>query len=220
MAHSPGSREDHDADGGTVAEAEPVAAADGGDQPLGLIEGDFRGLALDHLIAFAADAGRRVEHHEVPGNEEVEETAEGGQVELAGGGTAGVLVEVRRRAGGGDLVQGDLSRLHPGEETASGMQDRPRMGIAEAGDEELLPGVASRRPRGGDHARCHVSRRQGGPVGVGNLEVAALAFASRSCRREDSAPAGMRSSDAILHYPSSSAPPIEGCYFRTQVAVK
>src|SRR4051812_48077505 len=104
----PGGREEHDADDRAVAQPDPIAGADGGDQPLDLVQGDFRCLALNYLVAFAADTGRGVEHHEVASNQEVEEATECRQVKFPGGSTAGVLVEVEADQRGRNPGQRDV----------------------------------------------------------------------------------------------------------------
>src|SRR5947209_13524109 len=138
-----GRREEHDADDSAIAQPDPIAGADGGDQPLDLVQGDFRCLALDDLVAFAAYTGRGVEHHEVTCDQEVKEATECRQVKFPGGSTAGVLVEVDADQRGRNLGQRDVLVLsfQPMKKPADGMQiGSPRVRIADMGR------------KGGDHS--------------------------------------------------------------------
>ena len=60
---------------GPIPQPDHVAGIDRPQQRPGLLDGDLRRLALDHLFLDALDRHRRVEHHHMPVHQPVEEAA-------------------------------------------------------------------------------------------------------------------------------------------------
>ena len=83
-----------------------------------LLHRDFRRLALDDFVTFAADGERRVKDDGVPGHHAIEEMPDGRQVLLAGGDAETLLaqpVEVLADVLGGDAGEFEAPLLAPGE---------------------------------------------------------------------------------------------------------
>ena len=123
---------------------------DRGEQPAGLGDGDFRGLALDGPVALAAHRQGGVEQDGVAADQGVKEVPQGGQVQLAGSDRevfGAEPVEVLADVLGADALQRQAALLAGGEEAL----DRGPIGVAgvlvaEGGVEELLGGEDGRRP--------------------------------------------------------------------------
>ena len=61
-----------------------MAGIHGAQESSGLFDGDFRGLALDDLVALATNGSGRVKCHGVAHDQSIEEMANGGKVDLFG----------------------------------------------------------------------------------------------------------------------------------------
>src|SRR6202522_4545591 len=98
-----------------------MAGIDGGEQPAGLLDGDFWRLALAIGIAWPPDAGGGVEQHDMPQHQLVEEALECRQVLLFGRHTGVELVDILADLAGTDAGELDALASRPGEELPHGM---------------------------------------------------------------------------------------------------
>lgn len=186
-----GSRIYKDRQDGPVPQTDQPSRVDRLHQLADLSHRDFWRAAFDHLMSRAANRERRIQDHDMPDDESVEEPANGGQMEFAGGVATGMFVEVLADLTRLNLVQRHALRVQPRQESSHRvLVGLAGVRIANLATKEFFPGELGRTASIGDDCRIVVwpaeSRLGAGlfnrhQFGAGFLNSLAFHSGSRSC---------------------------------------
>ena len=172
--------ENHKPDQRPITQPNRRADVDAVEQLAGLERVEHGRPPLAHAVGGPADRGGRVERHDLPGDEPVEQVSEGGQAQLGG----------RRRVLAGLQLdpRGDMQRLHiddrrdvlvgaPGEEVSDRTSvGAPRVRVADGRREELEEADAGALTSFRDERRNgrRANEREGGHEALGTAGAIVL----------------------------------------------
>ena len=161
-------RVDQGADDGAVPQSDDGGDIDRREQPAGLRDGDFGGLAVG-LVFLRPHGGERVQGDDVSLNEAVTELLEGGPGLVLGGGRSGQFLDEAPGGTGGDRGEVDVLELAPVEEPPDGSGEARRVcGLTTQAEKNSSVAKTACRP-----ARCRAGWRAAGSTSAEGTVVLA-----------------------------------------------